>query len=162
MKPTLKLLKNNIFTIFVIIVFVIGMFGLSYVKKIYWDNNGEAGYGDRTIGDKNNEITKEEQKEIVSKIKDNENVTKVEYELQGRTINLIITVKDDLSVSDAKKMGGDFAKNFTEDQLSYYALQIYFRKDNGKNDFPIVGYKHYSSSEISWTKDREATTDENK
>ena len=161
MKPTLKLLKNNLFTILVLIVFVIGMFGVSYIKKIYWDNNGTAAYGDRTAGVENNEITKEEKQNIIDKVKENDKVVDVDFDLQGRTINLVVTVKNEVSVKDAKAAGGEFVKNFTEDQLSYYSLQIYMIKGEGsKNDFPIIGYKHYSSSGLSWTKDREATSNE--
>ena len=39
MKSTLKILKDNVFTIFVIVVFIGCMFVLSYMKKVYWDNN---------------------------------------------------------------------------------------------------------------------------
>ena len=56
MKSTLKILKDNIFTIVVIVVFIIGMFALSYLKKTYWDNNDEAIYGDRLDGIENVEI----------------------------------------------------------------------------------------------------------
>ena len=58
MKSTLKILKDNIFTIVVIVVFIIGMFALSYLKKTYWDNNDEAIYGDRLDGIENWDVSR--------------------------------------------------------------------------------------------------------
>ena len=162
MKPTLKILKDNIFTIFVLFVFIICMFALSYVKKVYFDNNGTAAYGDRTVDVVNNKITKEERQKIVEEIKKHENVTDVEFDLEGRIITLLVTIDNEVIVSDARKIGEELLNNFTEEQLSYYAVNIYMLKtDESKNDFPITGYKHYSSKDISWTKDREATQNEN-
>ena len=161
MKSTLKILKDNVFTIIVIIVFIIGMFALSYLKKIYWDNNDQAVYGDRTEGIENHEIDDDKVKDIKDAITALENVESVEYDLEGKIINLMITVSSDVSVKNAKKIGSSALENFTEDQLSYYSIQIYcVKEDSSLDDFPIIGYKHYSSSEISWTRDREATSDE--
>ena len=161
MKSTLKIIKNNMFTIFVIIVFIIGMFALSYLKKLYWDNNDQAAYGDRTEGIENHIISDKEIEELESKIESDEDVISAEYDLEGRIINLMIKVENVLSVSDAKIKGSEMLKYFTDDQLSYYAIQIYYvKEDTSLNDFPIIGYKHYSSSDISWSKDREATSNE--
>lgn len=163
MKSTLKILKNNIFTIIVIFVFIIGMFCISYVKKVYWDNNDEAAYGERTEGVENHEISDKQVDEIKSKIKEDSDVKDVSYSLGGRTIDLTITVNNDVSVSDAKKMGKNILTYFTEDDLSYYALNIDFiKEDKSLDNFPISGYKHYSNPDISWTKDREVTGNETK
>ena len=162
MKSTLKILKDNVFTIVVIIVFIIGMFALSYLKRIYWDNNNQAIYGNRTDGIENHYISDSDIDDIEKNIGAIEKVEKVVYDLEGRIINLTITVSNDLSVKDAKKLSGSILENFTEEQLSYYSIQIYFVKDDSSlDDFPIMGYKHYSNDGFSWTKDREATENEN-
>lgn len=161
MKSTLKILKDNMFTIFVILIFVAGMFVLSYLKKIYWDNNNQAAYGDRTEDVKNHVIDEEEIESIETSIGALDNVISCKYDLEGRIINLTITLVDSVSVKDAKTLSSSVLKNFDSDELSYYSIQIYYvKEDSSLNDFPIMGYKHYSSNEISWTKDREATVDE--
>lgn len=161
MKSTLKILKDNVFTIFVIAVFIVGMFVLSYMKKVYWDNNNQAAYGDRIEDVKNHVIDEEMIEKIETSIESLEEVVSAKYDLEGRIINLTITINDSVSVKDAKTLSSSVLKNFDSDQLSYYSLQIYFvKEDSSLNDFPIMGYKHYSSSEISWTKDREATNNE--
>ena len=63
----------------------------------------------------------------------------------------------------AKSLDSSILKNFDNDQLSYYSIQVYFKKnDSSLDDFPIMGYKHYNDNDISWTKDREATLNEDK
>ena len=161
MKSTLKILKDNMFTIFVILVFVAGMFVLSYLKRIYWDNNNEAAYGDRTEDVKNHLIDDDMIESIETSISSLDNVISCKYDLEGRIINLTITLADVVSVKDAKTLSSSVLKNFDEDYLSYYALQIYYVKEDASlDDFPIMGYKHYTSSEISWINEREATKDE--
>lgn len=163
MKSTIKILKDNIFTIFVIVIFIIGMFVLSYMKKVYWDNNNQAAYGERVEDVKNHLIDDDMIEKITGNIEDLEGVSSVKYDLEGRIINLTITVENSVTVKNAKKLDSSILNNFDEDQLSYYSIQIYFVKDDSSfDDFPIMGYKHYSSNDVSWTKDREATSDENK
>ena len=93
MKSTLKILKNNIFTIIVIIVFIIGMFCVSYVKKVYWDNNDEASYGERTEGVENHKISDDKVKELKSKISEEESKKSVnEQKLQYEQVKKIADV----------------------------------------------------------------------
>ena len=158
MKPTLKLIKNNLFTILVLFVFIIGMFFMSYIKKMYWDNNNEAAYGTRIAGIENHEISGSEQKETEERIMENKKVTNADIEINGRIISVIVTIDKSMSKKDAKSLGDEILKNFDKDQLSYYSVQIYLNKeDKSSNDFPIIGYKHYSNDKLSWTKDREVT-----
>ncbi len=163
MKPTLKILKNNIFTIFVLIVFIIGMYFLSYIKKNYWDNNNEAIYDERLEGLENQEIGEDVKKSVTDKLKENEKVSDATMNVAGKTIRLTITVVDDLSKKDAKAIGNDSVKLFDAETLSVYALQVNIIKaDSSKNDFPIEGYKHYNNDSISWEREREETGNENK
>lgn len=163
MKSTLKILKDNVFTIFVIVVFIGCMFVLSYMKKVYWDNNNEAIYGDRVEDVKNHVIDDKMINNIETSIEALEEVSSCTYDLEGRIINLTIVVKDDVTVKKAKSLDSSILKNFDNDQLSYYSIQVYFKKNDSSLDaFPIMGYKHYNDNDISWTKDREATLNEDK
>ena len=161
MKSTLKILKNNIFTIFVIIVFVVCMFAVSYIKKLYWDNNDKAAYGDRTEEAVNYVLEDKEIEDIKAKIKEDVDVISVDYHLDGRIIKLTILVKDDVTDTNARKKGESYLELFESDDLSYYSINFEFKKEDiSLNDFPIEGYKHYSNKKISWIKDREATENE--
>ena len=155
MKSILKLIKNNLLTIFILIIFVAFMFVLAYLKNLYWDNNDKAAYGNRLDGIENYKLSDEEIKKIKETIEKDEDVIKVEYRQEGRIINLELKVSDTLTDDNARKMCSEMLKNFTEEQLSYFSVQYYLYKDDAtKKDFPIIGYKHYGNKNISWTKDR--------
>ena len=155
MKSTIKLLKNNLLTVFVIILFIIAMLVLSYLKNLYWDNNDAAAYGSRLDGIENYQLSDSDIEKVKENIKKDVDVVDVKYHQEGKIINLEIKVKPELKDDNARKMGSEMLAYFTEDQLSYFSIQFYFYKDDAtKTDFPIVGYKHYASKDISWTKDR--------
>jgi len=155
MKTILTFLKNNIFTIMILFVFIIGMFIASYVKKVFWDNNDKAAYGNRLDGIENYELSEEEVKSLKQKILENKNVSDVVYDVEGKIINLIITVNDDVKVADAKKLGSEATNYLSETQLSFFSVQVFLKKkDEKQTSFPIIGYRHYGDKTISWTKDR--------
>ena len=73
----------------------------------------------------------------------------------------MITVSDDVSVSDAKKIANSTVSLFENDELSYYSLQVYvLKEDESLNNFPIIGYKGTETKELVFTKDREITSEE--
>ena len=50
---------------------------------------------------------------------------------------------------------------FQDDELKYYSLQVFLKKDDDKlNNFPIIGYKGPEASELSFTKDRDIVSEE--
>lgn len=155
MKQSIRIITNNAFTILVIVVFVIVMFVLSHFKALYWDNNNVAEYGGRLEGSEVYKPTSDELKEVEQKILEDVDVEKVDIEIQGRIINIHATVKDTLKVANAKIMGKEWLAFFTEDVKTYYSIQFFIvKEDTSKTDYPIIGYKHYEKTSISWTKDR--------
>ena len=87
--------------IFLIILIVISFF----VKGAFFSNGGNAVYGDRLDGIKEVEITKDEQEEIIDFVEEDSSVTKCEYSLQGKIVNIVITINDDVGVDTAKSLG---------------------------------------------------------
>lgn len=155
MKSILKLIKNNLLTIFILIIFIVIMFVLAYFKNLYWDNNDKAAYGNRLDGIENYQLTDEEINKVKENMKKDEDVLEVTYRQEGRIINIRLKVTDTITDDNAKKMCNDFIKNFTEKQLSFFSVQFYvYKADTSKKDFPIIGYKHYGNKNVSWTKDR--------
>ena len=126
-----------------------------YFKNLYWDNNDKAAYGNRLDGIENYQLTDEEINKVKENMKKDEDVLEVTYRQEGRIINIRLKVTDTITDDNAKKMCNDFIKNFTEKQLSFFSVQFYvYKADTSKNDFPIIGYKHYGNKNVSWTKDR--------
>ena len=126
----------------------------NYIKLTFFPNEGTAIYGDRLDGIEKVEITDKQQKEIIKSLEDKDEVKKVSCDIKGRTLNVLITVNDDVELDPAKALTSSITDNLEEDQTSYYDIQVFISKDNDDTRFPIIGYKHQNKDGFSWTKDR--------
>ena len=150
-----KFIKNNkliVITFIICVIFVILVFA---VKLTFFPNEGAAIYGDRLDGIEEVEITDDEQDDIVSALEEKEEVSNASCDIQGRILNVLINVNDEVEVNSAKALTSSIIENLEEDQTSYYDIQVFISKDNEQDaTFPIIGYKHQDKDEFSWTKDR--------
>ncbi len=141
----------------VAILFLIILLVLSYMaKQVFFSNASNAAYGSRLDGIKEVKITKSDKEALINKIEEDGAVKKCEYNLQGKIVNVTITVNDDVSLDTAKGLASKVLEEFDTDQKSFYDFQIFVRKDNNASDFPIIGYKQNAKEGFSWTKDRVA------
>ena len=150
-----KFIKNNkltVITFIICLVFVILVFA---IKLTFFPDEGRAIYGDRLDGIEEVEITSKQEKNIVSKLEEKDEVKSVNTDIKGRILNVIITVNDDVELDPAKALASVITENLEEDQNGYYDIQVFIKKSNEEDTrFPIIGYKHQDKDEFSWTKDR--------
>ena len=147
-------IKNNKVTVVAFIICVIFVILVFAVKLTFFPNEGTAIYGDRLDGIEEVEITDKQQEDIIKSLEDKDEVKKVSCDIKGRTLNVLITVNDDVELDPAKALTSSITENLEEDQTSYYDIQVFISKDNDDTRFPIIGYKHQNKDEFSWTKDR--------
>ena len=147
-------IKNNKVTVVAFIICVIFVILVFAVKLTFFPNEGTAIYGDRLDGIEEVEITDKQQEDIIKSLEDKDEVKKVSCDIKGRTLNVLITVNDDVELDPAKALTSSVIDNLEEDQTSYYDIQVFISKDNDDTRFPIIGYKHQDKDEFSWTKDR--------
>lgn len=157
----MKFIKKNKFTIIAIIIFIgLVILGVQ-VKNLLVPDSGKAVYGDRLENIENHELASDLFANISLKLKENPSVLNVKSEVHGKIINLMITVSPEVSVNDAKTIASSTISEFSNDELSYYSLQVYvLKEDETLNNFPIIGYKGTKSNELVFTKDREITVSE--
>ncbi len=150
-----KFIKNNkltVITSIICLVFVILVFA---IKLTFFPDEGRAIYGDRLDGIEEVEITSKQEKNIVSKLEEKDEVKSVDTDIKGRILNVIITVNDDVELDPAKALASVITENLEEDQNGYYDIQVFIKKSNEEDTrFPIIGYKHQDKDEFSWSKDR--------
>ena len=157
----MKFIRRNKFTIVAIIVLILLAIGVFEVKKIFVPDEGKAAYGARLDEIEKHKLSEDLFKNIEAKLKENERVLKVEHKVHGKIINLIITVHDDMSRDEARNIANSTIALFESEELTYYSLQVYMKKDNSDlNDFPIIGYKGTDSTALSFSKDREIVNKE--
>ena len=147
-------IKNNKVTVVAFIICVIFVILVFAVKLTFFPNEGTAIYGDRLDGIEEVEITYKQQEDIIKSLEDKDEVKKVSCDIKGRTLNVLITVNDDVELDPAKALTSSITDNLEEDQTSYYDIQVFISKDNDDTRFPIIGYKHQNKDGFSWTKDR--------
>ncbi len=147
-------IKNNKVTVVAFIICVIFVILVFAVKLTFFPNEGTAIYGDRLDGIEEVEITDKQQEDIIKSLEDKDEVKEVSCDIKGRTLNVLITVNDDVELDPAKALTSSITENLEEDQTSYYDIQVFISKDNDDTRFPIIGYKHQNKDGFSWTKDR--------
>lgn len=148
----MKFLKKNISAIVAVIVFVLVVVGLLYLKDVFNADDATAIYGSRLEGREQIEITEERINQLKDSIKDSSNETTVR--IAGRIIEVIVDVKDDISIKDAKELGTPIVYTFTEEERGYYDIQIFLTNEKNTTQFPAIGYKHHTKAGLTWTKDR--------
>lgn len=118
---------------------------------LFFHVDGTTIYGNRLEGIKEYPLTTE-----FNVMKDNllktEKVEKATHNLKGKIINIIITVKDDITILLAKELESVVLESYTEDQKTFYDIQIYLISNNKEQfGYPSIGYKHHTSENVVWT-----------
>lgn len=99
-------------------------------------------YGDRLDGIEDHKISSSTIDDIENTLKGNEQVSNVDYHNEGRILNFIITVSNDMSTDNAKKLGDTILDKISDDDKKYYDIQILIDSEEENDNYPIAGYKH--------------------
>ncbi len=159
----MKYIKKNKLTVFIIVIFVVLVFIGAYIYNLFFSSGRKEAYGNRLDGIEEVRISDDTYKQIVKSLKENKTVTDASTDCKGKIVNIIITVTDEETKENAKKISETVLKHFDKEQLEFYDIQVFVKKNNAElNDFPIIGYKQNGKSGFTWTKDRAVVKDENK
>ena len=147
----IKELKTNKFTTIVFFIFLF-LFLLGWILYgMVIPKSGKPVYGDRLDGIEEVEITSDEKAEIVSNLKDSGVVSSAKTDIKGKIVNVIVEVKSGTTVTKAKKLSSLVTKALSEDQLSFYDIQIFITSQNEKSkNYPIIGYKSSSAKGFTY------------
>lgn len=143
--------KHKFATFTVVMLLILIVLGVALFRFLV-PNYDLDEYGNRLNGIKNYEIENSKVEEMKTAIEENENVDAVNYLLEGRLIDITITVKDETERDAAKSYAEQVLTFFTEEQKGFYDIQILVASDNGESEkYPIMAYKHKSSSALVWS-----------
>lgn len=153
MKKILKFIKKHkLLLLFVILLIVATVFAIK-VFLIFTDTDETAIYGERLNGADYVELNTSASTDKV-KAKVGDLASGVTVRIQGRIVNIIINLKDEVTRDAAKDISNQLLGEFSDKEKAYYDFQIFLNKTNEDAQFPIIGYKHHTKAEIKWTKDR--------
>ncbi len=150
----MSFIRKNKFIIIAIGVFLILVFLAFQVVTMLFPKEGTALYGDRLDGIKEVELTDKKLSNIESTLKEDSATKEAKASVQGKIVEVIITVQDETSVDTAKALSNKVLDCLTKDEKKFYDVQVFVKKDNDATDFPIIGYRHHAKDTFSWTKDR--------
>lgn len=137
--------------IFLVILLVIMIW--LFIVPLFSNNK----YGDRLDGIENHKISSSTVNDIESAIKENQMVSDVEYHNEGRILNFIITVSNEMSVDDAKKLGDVILDKISNDDKEYYDIQVLIDTEDENENYPIAGYKHKTEKAFDYGSEVESS-----
>lgn len=137
--------------IFLIIFFVIIIW--LFIIPLFSNNK----YGDRLDGIEDHKVSSGVIDDIKSSLKENKLVNDVEYHIEGRILNFIITVAPDMKKEDAKKLGDVILDKISDKNKEYYDIQILIDTEEENENYPVAGYKHKTESSFDYGSEVESS-----
>ena len=148
----MKFIKKHINAIVGLGVILLVIIGLLILKDIFYPTENKAIYGTRTEGVKKNPIKDEHKNAIIAAFNGKTNSTTIR--IAGRIIYIDIKLNGEITRDEAKNISGASLGQLPDNIKNYYDIQFIIENDTNTAEFPIIGYKHHTKPEISWTKDR--------
>lgn len=126
------------------------LFGYFVFTLIFPSDQGDY-YGNRLIDINNYEVSKATYEELLNTLKEKEQVADVSTNRSGRIINIIIKVKENIKLEEAKFLTSDILLVFSKEQREYYDLQVFLTIEEETEGYPSIGYKHRTTEGFVWT-----------
>lgn len=140
-----------IVTVVVLALAVMSLFGYIVYKNIFANVESK-----RYEGIEEHKLTLDEINGVKEVFADKEEVDKIDVYIESnknaksRIIKIRIKLKEDIKFSDMKDLCNSSVEKISEDNLSYYDLEVFISSDSEESEYPQIGYKHRSKTEFSW------------
>lgn len=146
----MKLLKKFkwVFIGFAILFLIVGV----WIGKDFFKAQYGALYGNRLVGIEDVPITDADSKNIKDYLLATEGIKKVETNVHGKILSIIILVDETMTLDKAKQLSNETLTKCSDEQKGFYDITFFidYEKDTDKTDFPIIGYKNKNSTDIIW------------
>lgn len=146
--------ENKLLSILIGIILVFMIFVTIILVRLLSGNNVSE-YGDRLEGIEKVQISKKKTDKMIKELEAEEKIEKVTYlrdgkKQEGRLVSVILKVKD-VNKEEAINFGNKVLEYFDDEEKAFYDIQVYLDNVDEKNtEFPIIGYKHKTSSALVW------------
>ena len=134
------------------IIFLVLFFAIIiwlFIVPVFSNNK----YGDRLKDIENHEISSSSIDKIENTLKENQQVKDVTYHNEGRILNFIITVSNEMTSKKKKKLCDTISENLSDDDKSYYDIQVLIDTEEENENYPIAGYKHKTEDKFEYGRD---------
>lgn len=137
----------------VVPVAIVALLFIILIAKIAFSTTETGKYGHRLDDIKKIKITEKDESKISKKLKEDDKVTSVDIDVEGKIINIVMIVKDDTSKDDARNIAPKSLEAISDKIKEKYDVQIFVNKKNKSKDdkdFPMIGYKNSKNSGFVW------------
>ncbi len=134
--------KKLIILVIVLIVLAICFYAVFRIYKYLTPDTKESYYGDRCDITESIMITDERKNAVKSAIEAYPTMKMSDFDLKCNLIDIVVTVTDDTTLTDVRKMSGDILAAFTEEELKFYELELMVDSDVEESEtYPVIGKK---------------------
>ena len=148
MKTILRKKRKLIIALVILVILVLAL--CIVYESIFANNNSK--YGNRLDGIEQVNIKVKQKNEIKKNIETLEMSSNVKVSLTGKTLEVVITAKDDTGLDKAKESYTKVMEKLSDEQKKFFDVQIFLNKKGKDESFPAIGYKHHNKESISWSK----------
>ena len=145
----IKKKKDLLINIIIVLAIVIVMVGL--YKMLFYSSRESSVYGVRLRDNEKYKIDVTEIKKIEKEAKKIEGTESVSIKIKGRLIKYYITVNNEYNEDQMKNVCNQMIGVIDEKKRVYYDMTFYLIKEkDGKEEYPLIGYKHKSKEGITF------------
>lgn len=143
--------KNRVYSILMLISITCIVAILVGVLVYFFSQTSKDVYGNRLEGIEDVKITDSKKDEIIKNIEASEKVREVDFDIRGRLVYIIISLKEG-SHADAEAIAQASLEVFGEEIKVYYDIQYIIENDaETEENFPTMGYLKAGKTVIKWT-----------
>lgn len=150
-------MKNNKKIIWTVIILVLltalAVGGYITIKNILFSEDENVYYGNRLDGINNVVVISSTESTLRETALEKEFISNLKLNVSGKIVNISITLKEEVSASDAKSIVPSLIKLFSEEQLAFYDIQVFLTASVVESEiYPLIGYKNKNNDTIVWSK----------
>lgn len=157
MKKYLK--ENKTLLILMIVAIVCIVVSSILLLKYFYFGNGGSKYGSRLEGIEAVKINDDKQNEIVTAIREKENVVDAKLSVTGKRIDIRIVFNESANIDSAKEIAKSTLDLFSEEEKAFYDFEYTIKQDKSENTqgFLVMGAKNVKGIGLSWNNNNPVT-----
>ena len=144
--------KISVKTIAILVVILMALAAICIFGYIVYKNIFAGVKSRRLDGVDKHPLTKEEIKNVSAVYEEMEALDSVTIELNknSKIIKIKVVLKEDVNFETVKNVCNKSVEKFSEDNLSFYDLEVFITSKKESEVYPQIGYKHRSNTTFSW------------
>ncbi len=154
--------ENRVLVILSIVVIICMVISTALLFKYFYFGNGSDKYGDRLENIKDIPITKDHQKDVISKLEENKLVKEALINISGSIIYVTINFNDEVSLVEAESVAVTTLDSFSDEEKNAYDISFNLLEDKteASEGFNMWGSKNAGREKITWNNNSPVTSKE--